>query len=100
FGLAHLLNPGVTPLAVVNIALAGVFLSLAFFTPGGLWTSSGAHLGWNLGLAGLAAPVSGLPLPLPWLDYLPGGPRWLTGGSFGPEGGVLGSLCLAGGAYL
>lgn len=100
FGLAHLFNPGVTLLAVVNIALAGVFLSLAFFTPGGLWTSSGAHLGWNLGLAGLAAPVSGLPLPLPWLDYLPGGPRWLTGGSFGPEGGVLGSLCLAGGAYL
>jgi len=100
FGLAHLFNPGVTPLAVFNIALAGVFLGLAFFTPGGLWTSSGAHLGWNLGLAGLAAPVSGLPLPLPWLDYLPGGPRWLTGGPFGPEGGLLGSLCLAGGALL
>ena len=70
FGLGHLSNPGVTGLAVANIAIAGVFLGLAFFTPGGLWTSTGAHLGWNLALAALAAPVSGLPLPMPWLDYL------------------------------
>ena len=83
FGLGHLSNPGVTGLAVANIAIAGVFLGLAFFTPGGLWTATGAHLGWNLALAGLAAPVSGLPLPMPWLDYFAEGPVWFTGGSFG-----------------
>ncbi len=98
FGAAHLWNHGITPLALGNIALAGVFLGLAFFTPGGLWTSTGAHLGWNLMLAGLAAPVSGLLLPIPWLDYSAGGPAWLTGGGFGPEGGILASIFLAAGA--
>jgi membrane protease YdiL (CAAX protease family) len=100
FGLGHLFNPGVTGLAVANIAIAGVFLGFAFFTPGGLWTATGAHLGWNLALAGLAAPVSGLPIPMPWLDYLVEGPGWLTGGGFGPEGGVLGALCLLTGVGL
>jgi hypothetical protein len=100
FGLAHLLNPEVTPLGVANIILAGVFLGIMFFTSGGLWTSTGAHLGWNLTLAGLAAPVSGLPIPMPWLDYAPGGPAWLTGGPFGPEGGLLATLCLLGGCLV
>ncbi len=97
FGAGHLWNDGITPLAVFNIALAGIFLGLAFFTPGGLWTSTGAHFGWNLTLAGLAAPVSGLLLPIPWLDYNARGPAWLTGGGFGPEGGILASLCLTAG---
>jgi hypothetical protein len=100
FGAAHLWNAGITPLALANIALAGVFLGLAFFTPGGLWTSTGAHLGWNLTLAGLAAPVSGLLFPIPWLDYSARGPAWLTGGGFGPEGGIIASLCLTAGAIL
>jgi uncharacterized protein len=100
FGAAHLWNDGITPLAVGNIALAGFFLGLVFFTPGGLWTSTGAHLGWNLTLAGLAAPVSGLLLPMPWLDYTIRGPVWLTGGGFGPEGGILAALCLTAGAVI
>jgi membrane protease YdiL (CAAX protease family) len=100
FAVAHLQNDGVSPLALANIALAGVFLSLAFFTPGGLGTATGAHFGWNLALAALAAPVSGLLLPIPWLDYLSRGPAWLTGGGFGPEGGLLASLCLAAGALV
>ena len=100
FGVAHLDNDHVTLLALANIALAGVLLGIAFFTPGGLWTSTGVHLGWNLTLASLAAPVSGTPLPMPWLDYSMGGPRWLTGGAFGPEGGVIASLCILTGVLL
>jgi uncharacterized protein len=94
FALAHLGNPGVTVLALGNIALAGVFLTACFYLPGGLWTASGAHLGWNLSLAALAAPVSGLPLAMPMLDYVPGGPAWLTGGGFGPEGGLVATIVL------
>lgn len=99
FAAAHLGNDGVSLLAVANIALAGVFLGLAFFTAGGLWTATGAHFGWNFALAGLAAPVSGLVIPIPWLDYMARGPVWLTGGGFGPEGGVLATLSLAAGAW-
>lgn len=100
FSYAHGDNPGVSQLALLNIGLAGIFLGLAFLTPGRLWTSTGAHLGWNLAIAGLAAPVSGIPLPMPWLDYAPGHPAWLTGGLFGPEGGLLATLCILAGAGL
>lgn len=94
FAMAHLLNPNPTPLAIGNIALAGVFLGAAFYLPGGIWTALGAHLGWNAMLAACDAPVSGLPFAIPWFDYQPGGPAWLTGGAFGPEGGLFATLSI------
>ena len=45
FALAHLTNPDVSMLGIGNIALAGIFLGLAFYAPGGIWTAWGAHLG-------------------------------------------------------
>jgi membrane protease YdiL (CAAX protease family) len=89
FALFHGLNPGITPLGLGNIALAGIFLGVAFYAPGGLWTAFGAHLGWNATLAALDAPVSGLPFTIPFIDYRAGDPVWLSGGRFGPEGGLL-----------
>ena len=94
FALAHIRNPEVMVAGLGNIALAGIFLSLAFYSPGGMWTAFGAHLGWNATLAALAAPVSGLPFDIPYIDYRTGSPVWLTGGAFGPEGGLLATLAL------
>jgi len=94
FALGHALNPHVTGLALGNIALAGVFLGLAFYAPGGLWAAFGAHFGWNLTLAALDAPVSGLPFRIPLLDYNPGGSPWISGGAFGPEGGLAATVAL------
>lgn len=94
FALAHVPNPNATPLGLGNIALAGIFLGLAFYTPGGIWTAFGAHLGWNSLLACLDTPVSGVPFDIPLLDYIAGRPAWLTGGSFGPEGGIAATLAL------
>ena len=95
FALAHLGNPNLTALGVGNIALAGIFLGLVFYAPGGLWTAWGAHLGWNGVLAALDTPVSGVPFDIPFLDYRAGAPSWLTGGAFGPEGGLAATLALA-----
>jgi len=94
FGLAHLLNPHVTGLGVANVALAGILLGTVFYGPGGMWAAFGTHLGWNTTLAVLGAAVSGLPFDVPSLDYEAGGPEWLTGGQFGPEGGMLATLIL------
>lgn len=94
FALFHGLNPGVTPLGLGNIALAGIFLGVAFYAPGGLWTAFGAHLGWNASLAALDAPVSGLPFSIPFIDYRAGDPAWLSGGRFGPEGGLLATMAI------
>lgn len=98
FAGAHWANPDLTGLALGNIALAGMFLALTFFSRGGIGTATGAHWGWNLALAGSAAPVSGLPFDIPWLDFQPGNPGWLTGGAFGPEGGLLATVALTAGA--
>lgn len=100
FALIHLQNPDVSVLAIGNIALAGIVLGLAFYLPGGLWTAWGAHLGWNGALAALDAPVSGLPLRMPLIDFVPGTPTWLTGGAFGPEGGVVATIAFGAGAFL
>ncbi|TFG45365.1 MAG: CPBP family intramembrane metalloprotease [Gemmatimonadales bacterium] len=100
FGLSHFGNPDATLLGLVNISLAGVLLGAVFFTPGGIWAAWGAHLGWNLSLAALGAPVSGLPLAIPLLEYQPGGPAWVSGGAFGPEGGILASVATIGAIIL
>jgi membrane protease YdiL (CAAX protease family) len=96
FALAHIRNPNTTALGLLNIGLAGVLLGAAFYLPGGIWAAWGAHLGWNATLAAADAPVSGLPIRLPLVDYEPGGPAWLTGGAFGPEGGLAASLAITG----
>jgi membrane protease YdiL (CAAX protease family) len=94
FALAHVTNPDISVRALGNIALAGIFLSLVFYSPGGMWAAFGAHLGWNGTLAALGAPVSGLPFEIPYIDYTMGRPEWLTGGSFGPEAGLIGTLTI------
>jgi CAAX protease family protein len=94
FALAHVTNPNATLLGLGNIALAGVFLGLAFYAPGGIWTAFGAHFGWNSLLACLDTPVSGVPFDIPLLDYNAGSPVWLTGGMFGPEGGLAATIAL------
>lgn len=95
FSALHLFNPEVSTAGLFNIGVASLALSAAFFTPGGLPAAWGVHLGWNGGLAlGFDAPVSGLSFDLPVIDYLPGQIPWVTGGTFGPEGGVSATVAL------
>ncbi len=99
FAAAHGANPGLDAVAFGNLVLAGVFLSLAYLKTRSLWFATAAHLGWNwvMGLA-LDLPVSGLRLfDTPYYDAQVRGLRWLTGGAFGPEAGVVGTLAFAAG---
>lgn len=94
FALAHGDNPEVDTVALLNIFLAGVLLSVAYLRTRSLWFATAVHMGWNwmMGTV-LALPVSGLVLvDTPLYDGHPGGPRWLTGGGFGPEGGLVATL--------
>src|SRR5205823_6041363 len=43
FGLLHLGNPGATVFSTVNVALAGVWLAAALFSPGAMPLAWGAH---------------------------------------------------------
>jgi len=99
FALAHLTNPGVTGIALLNIGLAGLWLGIVWIRTGSLWWATGAHLGWNWASAYVAdLPVSGLELlDAPLYDAMTSGPSWLGGGTFGPEGSVLTAVVLSGG---
>jgi membrane protease YdiL (CAAX protease family) len=89
FAILHLLNPDPTFLSTAMVALAGLFLAVIRLTTGSLWAAWIAHLAWNLVQAVvLHAPVSGLPLPTPAYRLVDHGPVWLTGGQWGPEGGL------------
>jgi hypothetical protein len=90
FGLAHLTNPAHTWIATVNTAIVGIFLALLYLKTRGLWLPIGFHFSWNFLMGfGCALPVSGLVLrQQPWSVAI-GGPVWLTGGNYGPEGSVL-----------
>jgi CAAX protease family protein len=98
FGFAHAKNPNATVFSTVNVALAAIWLSLAFFSAGGMPLAWGAHFGWNACLAILFdAPVSGFVFHVPVVEYTPGNHAWVDGGAFGPEGGIVATIALLGG---
>ncbi len=95
FAAVHAANPGATGFGLLNIALASLVLSAAFFTRGGMLAAWGVHVGWNMGLSIVDAPVSGVMFQLPGLEFAGGGPQWVSGGAFGPEGGIAATLVMA-----
>lgn len=96
FGFAHASNPNVTFFSLVNVALAGVWLSLAYFKTRTLWFPIALHFSWNFFQNHIFSfPVSGIQFEKFQLGVLTQtGPVWLTGGSFGPEGGALATFML------
>ena len=48
FSLAHIMNPGVTPLALLDIFLTGVLYALMVRYCDSIWMAMGAHAAWNL----------------------------------------------------
>jgi membrane protease YdiL (CAAX protease family) len=99
FGVLHVSNPGWTAASVGIVALAGILLAAVRVVYDSLYAAWAAHLAWNWVMAvPLHAPVSGLRFESPDYRTVDAGPDWITGGAWGPEGGlaaVLGMLaCL------
>jgi CAAX protease family protein len=96
FGIAHLGNPSHNWVSTVNTMLVGVPLAVAYLRTRALWLPIGIHFAWNF-LQGfvLGLPVSGIALAGPLMVARVRGPLWLTGGSYGPEGGLLATAVVA-----
>jgi len=96
FAIAHWQNPGATFFSTLNTAMAGVWLAAAYLKTRSLWFPLGVHWAWNWAqgsIFGLA--VSGLSLSgHPVLRAVDKGPSWLTGGSYGIEGGAACTIVL------
>jgi membrane protease YdiL (CAAX protease family) len=89
FAAAHSSNLSVDRLALFNTFAWGVLLGWAVLRSGALWLAIGLHAGWNSALPLLGVNLSGFTMKLSGFDL-----RWSiddrwSGGSYGPEGGLL-----------
>jgi membrane protease YdiL (CAAX protease family) len=92
FGFAHASNPNSSQLGILNTMIWGVLLGYAFLRSRDLWLPIGLHYGWNAVLPLFGVNLSGLTIDVTrylykW-DLLP---LW-SGGSYGPEGGLLATI--------
>ncbi|UAL29833.1 CPBP family intramembrane metalloprotease [Nocardioides rotundus] len=87
----YLFADGVTPLSFVSAVLAGIMYGVAFLITTSVWTAAGMRASWNLTLGPvLGFEVSGQSLvDHPVLEQTLDGARWVTGGAYGPEGGLV-----------
>ncbi len=102
FGLLHVRNYDANVESITLVVLAGVFLGAVVLATRSLYAAWMAHFGWNWAMAvPLHSAVSGFPFATPDYRLLDTGPRWLTGGGWGPEGGVAAAVgMMAGLTYL
>jgi CAAX protease family protein len=89
FGLVHLQNPGRAALPILMVIVAGFFLGGVLLATRSLWAAWAAHFAWNWTMAAIFhMAVSGGDFPTPDYRVVEVGPDWLTGGGWGPEGGL------------
>ncbi len=89
FSLFHLMNPGVTLLSFLNIFLAGMLFAYMFIKSGKLWLSSGFHIAWNFFQGDICGMNVSGNIQTAVFETRLGTNELLTGGNFGPEGGIL-----------
>lgn len=95
FSIAHLQNPNVNLIALLNIFLAGVWLSASYIKTRSLWLPISLHFSWNFFQGYFySLPVSGSILVEPAFNVEISSENIISGGKFGPEGSVITSFVL------
>lgn len=97
FCIVHLRNPDAGVISTVDTALAGVWLGIAYLKTRNLWFVWGLHLMWNWMQGSVfGIEVSGLTdiSTVPLLKEIDRGPEWLTGATYGIEGGIASTAAL------
>ena len=96
FGLVHATNGGETVLGDLSVVSFGLLLCLFLRRTGNLWCAVGFHLGYDWGQTFLyGVPNSGLLASQSLLKASISGPRWLNGGTVGPEASIFCPIVLA-----
>jgi membrane protease YdiL (CAAX protease family) len=95
FGLLHAGNNYATLLSIFNTALWGVILGYSFVRSRDLWLPIGLHFGWNAVLPLFGVNLSGLTIDLTKYQYQWDISSLWSGGSYGPEGGLLTTIFAA-----
>lgn len=91
FGLLHLMNDGSRFWDGLAVAIeAGILLGAAYMLTRSLWFPIAIHYAWNFtqgSIFGASVSGNGVAEDSLLVSQIEG-PRWLTGGTFGPEGAV------------
>lgn len=91
FSLVHMLNPHFNLFAALNIILAGVSFCYAYLITSNLWLPIAYHFSWNFFQGPVFSfPVSGMISGGLLLTRISQAGSAITGGAFGPEGGLTG----------
>ncbi len=89
FGCAHLANPGENLVGAASAGVIGFFFCFTLRRTGDLWFAIGFHVSFDWAESYFySVPNSGTPTVGHLLKATESGPRWLAGGSVGPEGSV------------
>jgi len=90
FGGAHLGNPGEGWVGAASVVLIALFFCFSLKRTGNLWFAVGLHASFDWGETYLySVPNSGTVMTGHLSNaVLNAGPKWLTGGTVGPEGSV------------
>jgi membrane protease YdiL (CAAX protease family) len=95
FGAVHLQNSGEGWIGVASVAFVGMFWSFTLKRTGSLWFALGMHAAFDFGETFLfSVPDSGMIFPGHLSNATLHGPKWLTGGSPGPEASIFDFLIL------
>lgn len=101
FGAAHLANPAASLLGFLNTVAVGVLFCLAYLRTRSLWMPWGIHFGWNFTLGVIfGLPVSGITGFAVLVRSKAEGSQWLTGGNYGIEASVPGTVVILLGIFL
>jgi membrane protease YdiL (CAAX protease family) len=93
FGALHIPNPGATAASVLAVVLAGLLLATVRIRFDSVYAAWMTHLAWNWVMAvPFHALVSGIRFEAPGYRSAAVGPAWLSGGEWGPEGGLLATV--------
>ncbi len=96
FGIAHGLNPGLTPIAMVNLVLFGLFASFYVILFDDLWGACAIHSVWNFmqgNIYGISVSGSGKSESVFRVSQK-SSHGFLTGGNFGIEGSIFTTIVL------
>ena len=90
FGVVHLGNPGEGWVGALSVAVFGIFACFTLQRTGSLWFAIGFHAAVDYAETFIySVPDSGLLASGHLLNSTLHGPRWLSGGTLGPEGSVI-----------
>lgn len=100
FAIAHIANPNLSVLGILNICFVGVLFALMYVKTKSLWMPIGYHITWNYFQGNIwGLPVSGLDIKGLFASEIIQ-EDILSGGAFGPEGGMIATMVIALGFFV